>query len=110
MYTAMVHHVSTCNACQQFEQWKIHYPLTPIPVHHVFEICGVDIVGPIAPPSKHGHKHLYEYATHWPSAIPLEDVTALTITRALYAQLFAVYGPPHQLITDNAKYFVADGI
>jgi hypothetical protein len=113
MYTDVVNHISTCLACQQFERRKIQFPLLPIPVHHVFEIFGVDIVGPIAPPSRRGHKYLLvfvEYATRWPSAIPLEDVSALTITRALYAHLFAVYGPPQQLITDNAKYFVADGI
>jgi hypothetical protein len=28
----------------------------------------------------------------------------------LYTHLFAVYGPPQQIITDNAQYFVADGI
>jgi hypothetical protein len=44
-----------------------------------------------------------EYATRWPSAIPLEDVSALTITHALYTHLFAVYGPPQQLITDNVS-------
>ncbi|KAJ1125017.1 hypothetical protein NDU88_003457 [Pleurodeles waltl] len=62
-------------------------PLIPLPVVGVpFERVGVDIVGPLDPPTASGNRFILvvvDHATRYPEAIPLRTTTAPAVAKAL---------------------------
>ena len=65
-----------CQECQlaagRFKKYV--FPLQPISVERPFQRWGIDIVGPINPPSSMQHKYIItatDYFTHWEEAAPL---------------------------------------
>lgn len=68
----------------------------------------MDIVGPL-PKTKRGHEYVLvvsDYATRYPEAIPLRRFTAVTVAEELM-QLFARYGVPEEILTDQGTNFSA---
>jgi hypothetical protein len=113
MYDAIVDYVRSCADCQKFERLNIQLPVQPFQVSNLFQRFGVDIIGPILPVSERGHRYILvfvEYFTRWPEAVPLHTIEENEIAHALYSHLFCVYGPPHEILTDNATSFTAAGI
>nr|VZI39510.1 unnamed protein product [Spirometra erinaceieuropaei] len=67
-----------------------------------FNHVHLDVVGPL-PPSN-GFTHLLtcvDRYTRWPEAIPLPNVQAETIVRALVSRLVAIFGAPSMVTTDR---------
>ncbi len=84
-------------------------PLCPIPVvGEPFERVLVDCVGPL-PRAKSGCQYLLTImcvATRFPEAIPLKNITAKSVTKAL-TKFFTTFGLPKTVQTDQGSNFLS---
>ncbi|XP_078496945.1 uncharacterized protein LOC144753011 [Lissotriton helveticus] len=102
----------TCVSCQASGKTgvKLKAPLEPLPVVSTpFERVGIDIVGPLDPPTTAGHRFilvLVDHATRYPEAIPLRTVTAPVVARALMG-IFTRVGFPKEVVSDRGTNFMS---
>lgn len=74
-----------------------------------FERIGIDIVGPLTP-STHRHKYILmviDYTSHYPQAMPLQNMRADTVAQEL-AGLFTWVGFPKQVVTEQRMAFMSE--
>ncbi|KAJ1159544.1 hypothetical protein NDU88_000051 [Pleurodeles waltl] len=85
-------------------------PLIPLPVVGVpFERVGVDIVGPLDPPTASGNRFILvvvDHATRYPEAIPLRTTTAPAVAKALLG-IFSRVGFPKEVVSDRGSNFMS---
>ncbi|KAG1955346.1 gag-pol fusion protein [Pimephales promelas] len=110
MYTEVKEYCKTCPECQlAVGRAPAKAPLVPIPaVDAPFERIGVDIVGPVERSQK-GNRFILvvcDYATRYPEAYPLRDVTAKQIAAALL-NFFSHVGIPKVVLTDQGPNFMS---
>lgn len=110
MYTEVKEYCKTCPECQlAVGRTPAKAPLIPIPVVDTpFERIGVDIVGPVERSQK-GNRFILvvcDYATRYPEAYPLRDVTAKQIAAALL-NFFSHVGIPKEVLTDQGPNFMS---
>ena len=83
--------------------------MIPLPIMgQPFERIAMGIVGPL-PRSIKGYKYILvvcDYATRYPEAIPLKKFTADTVVEELIT-LFARYGVPKEILTDQGTNFTS---
>jgi len=82
---------------------------TPIVGEPWFRVS-VDITGP-HPRSSNSNVYILTLVDHfskWAEAIPLRNHTALTVARALMTHVFAKFGAPRQLLTDQGPEFESE--
>ena len=63
--------------------------LQPIQSSECFEVVCNDLAGPIMPNSRDGYRYaliLVDHFTKWPEAVPLIEISASTIARAIHDQ------------------------
>lgn len=103
-------HCRSCHVCQlagKPNQVIRPAPLCPFPaLGKLFERVIVDCVGPL-PQSKTGNQHLLTImcaSTRFPEAVPLCNVTASSVVRALI-KFFSTFGLPKVLQTDQGTNF-----
>ena len=103
-------HCRTCHVCQlagKPNQVIPPAPLHPIPaVREPFEHVIVDCVGPL-PRTKSGNQYLLTImcaTTRFPEAVPLSNITARSVVRAL-TKLFSTFGMPRFVQTDQGTNF-----
>ena len=68
----------------------------------------MDVVGPL-PRTSRGNRFILvvsDYATRYPEAIPLRNVTAKTVAEVLI-DLFARYGIPKEILSDQGTNFTS---
>lgn len=102
----------SCHTCQMMgkpNQVIPPAPLKPIPVlGEPFEHVIIDCVGPL-PKTKTGNQFLLTImciATRYPEALPLRNITAKTIVKAL-TKFFTTFGFPKVLQSDQGTNFVS---
>lgn len=108
----MSQYCRTCDTCQftgKPNQKIPPAPLCPIPaVGEPFEHVIINCVGPL-PMSKTGNQFLLTMmcvATRFPEAIPMRNVTAPTVVKAL-TKFFTTFGFPRVVQTDQGKNFMS---
>ena len=105
-------HCKTCDVCQRTTPKGYNYkvPLGSVPiVTEPFEKVGVDLVGPISPPSSKGHKYILvqvDYATRYPEAAPLRNIEANTVAETLWT-FWTRTGIPKVVHSDQGTQFVS---
>ena len=102
------HLVSTCDKCQRMGNIsrKDEPPMHPILEVELFDLWGMDFMGPF-PPS---YNNLYillavDYVSKWVEAIPTSTNDAKVVAQFLRSHIFSRFGTPRALITDNGTHF-----
>ena len=87
---------------------KSAFPLQHVSTERPFQQWGIDIVGPINPPSSMQHKYIItatNYFTRWVEAAPLKIVNTNQVILFLEFFIITRFGIPDSLVFDNASYF-----
>jgi len=99
-----------CTICQKAsgKLQKPAFPLQPILVDSHFQQWGLDIIGPINPPSSQQHNFIItatDYFTRWSEAATLRTVNTSQVIAFLNSNIITRFGIPDCLVFDNASYF-----
>jgi hypothetical protein len=110
LFSDVYEFVKTCDKCQRFEgkQQLKSLPLKPIVVTGPFQQWGLDFIGEIHPPSSGQHRWILvatDYFTKWIEAIPTRNANHTVIINFLQENIFARFGCPKRIVTDNAAAF-----
>ncbi|GJV60564.1 reverse transcriptase domain-containing protein [Tanacetum coccineum] len=100
-------YVRECDACQRAENIssRNQVPLTNILVSEVFDIWGIDFMGPF--PSSQNNKYILvavDYVSKWVEAEALPNNDARVVVKFL-RKLFLRFGVPKALISDRGTHF-----
>lgn len=104
--------VSSCLLCQCYNppNFTAHAePLHPVDVDAPFKVFGVNVIGPIYPPSAKGHIYIFtmiDYQSHWPIAVTAKSVNTDTLVMFLLNHVVAQFGIPSQIISDRGSIFM----
>ena len=110
MQTDYIKAVRKCHACEIYGQvhhlppTELHCLSTPWP----FSAWGVDIIGEIRSSSTNDHKFIVvaiDYFSKWVEAESFSNITAKKMAKFLEKHIFARYGLPHHMVTDNRVQF-----
>jgi ribonuclease HI len=102
--------VKSCHTCQVHSNLIHTHPTslqnmtTPWPFH----TWGLDLIGPINPPSNGCIWILVatEYFTKWVEAIPLKKATGAAVVNFIREHIMCRFGIPHRIISDNGTPFI----
>ena len=103
----------SCDVCQKtIPKGTIRkVPLNKVPLIDVpFKRVAVDLIGPITPATKEGHKYiltLVDYATRYPEAVSLKRINSEAVAEAL-VEIYSRVGVPQEILTDLGTQFVSD--
>ncbi|XP_020245295.1 protein NYNRIN-like [Asparagus officinalis] len=106
MFKDAVDYARRCHACQIHANY-MHQPpehLYPLATSWPFETWGMDIVGPIFPPSAKGDHFILaitDYFSKWAKAIPLREVKMGNVIAFIKHHIIYRYGVPRLIVHDN---------
>ena len=104
----VVNWVQSCTSCAAYKPPPKGYhkePLQPIQSTERFELVCYDLAGPFLPETPSGNKYaliIVDHFSKWPEVIPLKDIDAPTIARAIHDQWICRYGLMKRLHSDGA--------
>ena len=103
--------VETCNICQKNrpKPKAQQHTLVSQPIGEPFQKWSIDFVGPL-PTSAQGNNYILtakDCFTRWIEAIPTNNMTATTVVKTLERELFARYGIPEQIHSDQGTQFTS---
>ncbi len=103
--------VKLCYRCQRNKPKPKgqEHTLVSTPVGDAFCKWSIDFVGPF-PISRHGNTYILtakDCFTRWVEAFPTENMTAHTVARTLEKEIFARYGIPEQIHSDQGTQFTS---
>ncbi|KAK5854605.1 hypothetical protein PBY51_004785 [Eleginops maclovinus] len=101
---------ASCSECQLVNPPATpKAPLRPLPLIEVpFERVGMDLIGPLDR-SARGYRFvlvLVDYATRYPEAVPLRNISAKSVAQALF-HIISRVGIPKEILTDQGTSFMS---
>ncbi|CAM8910249.1 unnamed protein product [Rhodiola kirilowii] len=101
-------HCRKCDRCQRVGNISARneMPQVPILVHDVFDIWGIDFMGPF--PISCGFAYILvavDYVSKWVEAIATRCDDAKTVVDFLRTNIFCRYGVPKAIISDQGTHF-----
>ena len=109
----VIRFVRSCDACQKTTpKGRVgKAPLQKMPIiREPFRRVGIDLVGPITPPSSSGNRYILcviDYATRYPEAVALPGISTEQVAEALCTVLSRV-GVPREILSDQGSQFVSN--
>ena len=99
---------ASCPECQLVNPPAVRRaPLRPLPLVEVpFDRIGMDIIGPLERLTQGYRFVLVDYATGYPEAIPLRNISARSVAQALFHVISRV-GIPKEILTDQGTNFMS---
>jgi hypothetical protein len=92
---------------------NLSQPIRPIPpVALPFERWGLDFIQNL-PETKAGNRHIItaiDYATRWPIAKAVPNMTKEAVIQFIYENIIINYGVPIEIVTDRGKSFLAEAV
>ena len=87
----------SCHNCQVHGGFKHR---TPVPLHPTipswpFDAWGINVIGPINPPSSRGHRFILDatdYFSKWAEAVPLREVKSDNVINFLERNIIYRFG------------------
>lgn len=104
-----------CKSCDKCQRMSVKGRVRPVPLKQLpiitepFSRVAVDIVGPLSPPTSQGHRYvltLIDFATGFPEAAPLKEVTSISVAEALL-EMFSRVGIPREILSDRGTQFTS---
>lgn len=100
--------IKECDTCQKEQPaLQISSELKPIKVEEVWELLGVDLMGPL-PTTPTGYKYILtatDYFSKWVEAFPLKSKSAAEVASRLL-QMYLRHGSPKRVLSDQGREFV----
>ncbi|XXG47534.1 hypothetical protein AAC387_Pa02g2168 [Persea americana] len=99
-----------CQQCQVHGDY-VHMPpewLHPTAISWPFEALGMDIIGPISPPSSKGHRFIFaatDYLSKWSEAFAFSEMKTSSVLQFLHTNVICRFGIPKRFIHDNGPQF-----
>ncbi|KAG9458219.1 hypothetical protein H6P81_002727 [Aristolochia fimbriata] len=108
LYQDSKRYVSICDRCQRTGNVsrKDEMPLTNILVCKLFDVWGIDFMGPF--PSSCGFEYILvavEYVSKWVEVIATRTNDARVVLEFLRKNIFTRFGAPRAIISDSGKHF-----
>lgn len=105
-------YVAACPECQRFK-YNNRPMANPMQLHEVIEpwhTIGIDIMGPFPVTSRQKRFLLVivDYFTRWVEMFPMRTTTSEDISKILIDEVFARYGLPRYILSDNGPQFVSN--
>lgn len=101
----------SCDICQRMSPTSGKAPLEPMPIiTEPFAKVGIDLVGPLNPLSSEGHRYIFtmiDYATGYPEAIPLKEITSIAVAEAMMV-IFSRVGIPKEIVSDRGTQMTSE--
>ncbi|XP_040934440.1 uncharacterized protein [Gossypium hirsutum] len=100
-----------CKACEKCQRVgnlsrRNEMPLTPIHICEIFDVWGIDFMGPFV--SSFGNFYILlavDYVSKWIEAKATRNDNAKTVVDFIKSSIFSRYGPPRALISDRGTHF-----
>ena len=97
-----------CDRCQRLGKLSRRHmmPLNPIMVVELFDVWGIDFMGPF--PTSYGHTYILvgvDYVSKWVEAIPCKTNDHRVVRKFLKANIFSRFGVPKAIISDGGSHF-----
>ncbi len=105
-------YIRSCSVCQKKvrKTGDQRHTLVSPTAGYPFQRLHVDLVGPLNETSRSWAKYILtckDAFSKWPEAFALKDIDALTIVRTLEKEIFARYGYPDTIHSDQGPQFMA---
>ena len=97
-----------CDRCQRLGKLSRRHmmPLNPIIVVELFDVWGIDFMGPF--PTSYGHTYILvgvDYVSKWVKAIPCKTNDHRVVLKFLKGNIFSRFGVPKAIISDGGSHF-----
>lgn len=107
MNTEIAQWTKNCLKCQKSKITR--HTITPLGQFEEagrFDHIHVDIVGPLLPSEEYQYiVTMMDRRTKWPEAVPVQNITAETVARAVYEHWICRFGCPLRITTDQGRQF-----
>ena len=109
MNDSVTRFIQNCEECSRgkYDTKQTRAPLKPIEVSEPFVFWALDYMGPL-PETAGGNRHILvmmDHFTKWCEAFATKDQKASTVAHILVSRVFARFGPPTIIHSDQGKNF-----
>jgi len=112
MIADVAKYAKKCKVCQIHADF-VHQPpemLHPTIATWPFEAWGIDVIGPISPPSIRGHRFIVvvtDYFSNWTETVLLAEVKMINVISFIKHHVIHRFGIPWRIIYDNGPQFAS---